>query len=250
MTNVINIQTQDGNLTVSSRDVAEHFEKKHCHVLDSIESLRAQTTSTENSVNLFIASIYTDSYGREQKEYLLTRDGFTLTAMGFTGAKALQWKMKYIEAFNEMERVIKQSFENLSPQLQLLINMEHQQKEQAKAITKVENKVEKLELKIETFSKPLEETWRDDMNSIINGLCKQNNLNYQTFRGELYNELEIQASCNLKARVSRLKERMDKAGAKYTDRKAITKLHVIDQDNKLKLIFEGIVKKYQMRYSG
>ncbi|OLS02913.1 phage regulatory protein Rha [Tissierella creatinophila DSM 6911] len=44
------------------------------------------------------------------KKYLLTRDGFTLLAMGFTGQKALKWKLKYIEAFNKMEKALKEIY--------------------------------------------------------------------------------------------------------------------------------------------
>ena len=42
--------------------------------------------------------------------YLMNRDGFSLLAMGFAGKKALQWKLKYIEAFNEMEETLKQDY--------------------------------------------------------------------------------------------------------------------------------------------
>ena len=52
----------------------------------------------------FEESSYINSQNKEQPEYLMTRDGFTLLAMGFTGAKAMQWKIKYAEAFNTMER--------------------------------------------------------------------------------------------------------------------------------------------------
>lgn len=52
----------------------------------------------------FQLSGYKDPTGRTLPEYLMTRDGFTLLAMGFTGAKAMQWKIKYAEAFNTMER--------------------------------------------------------------------------------------------------------------------------------------------------
>jgi len=48
-----------------------------------------------------------DKYGRNQKIYLMNRDGFSLLCMGFTGKKALEWKLKYIEAFNEMEEKLK-----------------------------------------------------------------------------------------------------------------------------------------------
>ena len=58
---------------------------------------------------LFIESKYQHPQNKQYyKEYLLTRDGFSLLVMGFTGAKALQWKLKYIEAFNKMEQYIKE----------------------------------------------------------------------------------------------------------------------------------------------
>ena len=48
-----------------------------------------------------------DSYGRMQKAYYMNRDGFSLLVMGFTGAEAIEWKLKYIEAFNAMEKKLK-----------------------------------------------------------------------------------------------------------------------------------------------
>ena len=54
--------------------------------------------------NMFIESEYKNSRGRTYKQYLINRDGFSLLAMGFTGKEALNWKLKYIEAFNEMEK--------------------------------------------------------------------------------------------------------------------------------------------------
>lgn len=54
----------------------------------------------------FIISEYTDEQGKPRKQYILTRDGFTLLAMGFTGAKAMQFKVAYINAFNRMESII------------------------------------------------------------------------------------------------------------------------------------------------
>jgi len=250
MNSLININNSNGVLTVSSRQVADDFDKEHKHVKSAIENVSQQIRSDENSANLFIPSIYTDSCNRQQKEYLLTRDGFSLLVMGFTGAKALEWKLKYINAFNEMEQAIKQNVSNLSPQLQLLISMELQQKQQAEQIAKVSDKVDKLETVIENIAQPIIGNWCDEMNAKINKMVIENKLNFSVFKGELYNELEVQASCNLETRRSRMRERMDKAGAKYADRKALTKIQVINTDDKLKLIFEGIVKKYQMRYAG
>ena len=104
--NVVIINDVNKILTVSTLQIAEHFGKKHKNVIQAIENLKADT-SAEFSANLFFESTYPDSYGRSQKYYECTRDGFTLLAMGFTGDKALEWKIKYIEAFNRMEKTIK-----------------------------------------------------------------------------------------------------------------------------------------------
>ena len=102
MKNLINITEKDGQLVVSSRQVAENFEKQHKDVLESICKLISQMSTAENSA-LFIKSDYIASNGKRNPEYLMTRDGFSLLVMGFTGNKALEWKLKYIEAFNHME---------------------------------------------------------------------------------------------------------------------------------------------------
>jgi len=106
MNELINIEKKDGVLLVSSREVAERFGKEHKHVLESITNIGQQMSTAEFSA-LFKNSTYKASNGKTNPEYLLTRDGFSLLAMGFTGAKALEWKLKYLEAFNKMEEVIK-----------------------------------------------------------------------------------------------------------------------------------------------
>jgi anti-repressor protein len=120
MNELINISNHNGNLVVSSREVAINFEKQHKHIMESIRDLE---TSVEKSAHLFITSTYKDSYGRDQNEYLLTRDGFSLLVMGFTGKKALEWKLKYIEAFNKMEKTLQET-KRLSPMEQLKLQYE------------------------------------------------------------------------------------------------------------------------------
>ena len=100
-------RTEDGKLVVSSRRVADDFGKRHDQVLRDIEVYKNRI-STPQFCGLFIKSEYKDSLNRSQEEYLLTRDGFSLLVMGFTGTKALEWKLKYIEAFNVMERKLKE----------------------------------------------------------------------------------------------------------------------------------------------
>jgi len=88
---------------VSSLQIAEAFEKDHKNVLAKINELVGECPSDFGQLN-FQPANYLDAQGKSREQFLLTRDGFSLLVMGFTGAKALAWKVRYIEAFNEMER--------------------------------------------------------------------------------------------------------------------------------------------------
>lgn len=99
--NGIILSTQNGEPVVSSRQIAENFDKNHRDVLRAVDNLKEDV---RNFAQMFFESTEPDSYGREQRAYLMNRDGFTLLAMGFTGKAALEWKLKYIAAFNEMEK--------------------------------------------------------------------------------------------------------------------------------------------------
>ena len=96
-------------LTASSRQVADKFEKEHRHVLESIDKMKEQLSTAEFSA-LFMEGKYVASNGKKNKEYLMTRDGFSLLVMGFTGEKVLRWKLDYIKAFNEMEKELKRLY--------------------------------------------------------------------------------------------------------------------------------------------
>lgn len=95
---------EGGKVWVSSRDVAARFDKEHRHVLRAIDGLIKAAPSVEPNFGRYS---YIAENGKENPAYRMTRDGFTLLVMGFTGTDALQWKLKYIEAFNRMEAKIR-----------------------------------------------------------------------------------------------------------------------------------------------
>lgn len=99
MTDII-LSTQNGEPVASSRDVAKRFGKEHKHVLAAIR----QILLAENSATKFFHEGTFEYRGQKFPEYLMNRDGFSMLAMGFTGKEAVQWKLKYIEAFNQMEK--------------------------------------------------------------------------------------------------------------------------------------------------
>lgn len=90
---------------VSSLDVAETFEKNHRDVMESIRGIESNISTTEFSA-LFNLTSYTASNGKSNPMYLMTRDGFTLLAMGYTGEKAMKFKLAYIKQFNAMEKIL------------------------------------------------------------------------------------------------------------------------------------------------
>lgn len=104
MTDIV-FQGSEGQPLTNSVLVAEKFDKRHCDIIKKIKGLL--NDSPQKCGQFFVSSTYTDSSGKENLMYIMNRDGFTLLAMGFTGQKALQFKLDYIDAFNRMEQTIR-----------------------------------------------------------------------------------------------------------------------------------------------
>jgi len=113
MKDIINIKSQNGQAVVSSREVAEHFGKRHDKLMSEIKRMYFNLTDEGCAQNggdpLFMKTEYIHEQNNQKYPmYLMNRDGFSLLAMGFTGAKALEWKLKYIKAFNQMEASLRE----------------------------------------------------------------------------------------------------------------------------------------------
>lgn len=105
------VTSYNGVLVADSLEVAERFGKSHKNVLQTIDKLVTNLAAEFSATNAepesyFIPSDY-QNRGKTYKKYLLTRDGFSLLVMGFTGPAALHWKLLYIEAFNKMEQTLR-----------------------------------------------------------------------------------------------------------------------------------------------
>ena len=87
----------------TSLDIAETFEKEHKRVLQDIRELECSEDFRRHN---FVQSSYVNSQNKKQPMYYVTRDGFTLLAMGYTGEKAMKFKEGYIRQFNAMEKLL------------------------------------------------------------------------------------------------------------------------------------------------
>lgn len=104
------VSVNHGQIVTNSRQVAVHFEKQHQHVIRDIENIvdKAEEKDASKIGRMFFETTMPDVYGRMKRVYLMNRDGFSLLVMGFTGAKALEWKLKFLDAFNTMEKALRE----------------------------------------------------------------------------------------------------------------------------------------------
>lgn len=136
MTDII-LSTQNGEPVASSRQIAENFGKEHRNVMRDVDSLKKDVLNFEQ---MFFETETPDSYGRPQRTYLMNRDGFSLLVMGFTGKAALEWKLKYIQAFNEMEKKLSTpQMPKLSKELQALFLLDDRTQRQEQRLSALEN---------------------------------------------------------------------------------------------------------------
>lgn len=119
----VKFSTNENKIFCTSLDVARVFGKQHKHVLADIQRILndLQEIGTSNDLPNFrqvvrISKTTNPKNGklvnRKMPMYNLTRDGFSLLAMGFTGKKALRWKISFINAFNEMEKLLQKEIQS------------------------------------------------------------------------------------------------------------------------------------------
>lgn len=133
------IMKSEQALTTSLK-VAEKFQKNHRDVMRAIRNLTAQNCAVGK---MFVEGTYINKQRHEQPMYYMNRDGFTLLAMGFTGKDAMKFKLDYIEAFNKMEKTIREQKLPQTPEERLALTMKVAIRLD-KRVTNVEKKVDYL----------------------------------------------------------------------------------------------------------
>ena len=176
---------QNDQVITTSLLVAETFEKEHRNVLKSIRKLMSATNVAV--AQMFDETTYVNEQGKEQPMFFMNRDGFTLLAMGFSGEKALEFKVKYINAFNKMETELKSqqtkqlsAAESLLQSVQLLVAherqlaiLEHNQKNMQGAISSLYDKVYGMQFQTNMIEQKLNN--EIDRYTVI-GYCSAHNI--------------------------------------------------------------------------
>ena len=137
----------DKRVVTNSLIVAEKFGKRHDHILRDIEKLEKDLP---NFGEMFTPSVEYDMYNRTRKIYIMNRDGWTLLVMGFTGSKAMKFKVDYINRFNAMEEKLKALSEPEKPKLPMTY------KEALLALVEAEEEKEAMQLQISEYQPKVE----------------------------------------------------------------------------------------------
>ena len=205
----------------------------------------------EENVDYWAFVINDEWGGQATTDYKLTASFAKKLSMKGNGEKAEQARKYFITVEDKAKEMVINR-QQLSPQMQMLYGMldgqaklELEQKRQAEQIEKVEATVTTMK---EIFIEPIGD-WKNDINTRVREISIKSGIPYQEFYGHMYGELENVAHCSLSRLQSAKKKRMENAGnTKTAIKDGTTKIAVIYDKPQLKAIFEGIVKRYAMRY--
>jgi len=233
-------------LTLDSRDVAEMVGKKHAHLLRDIENyIEYLGESKIGLADFFIESTYSDAQGKGRPNYQITKKGCEFIAHKLTGQKGAIFTATYINRFHEMEDQLKAPMQELSPQLQLLINMELEQKKLTAEVKETKKEVQAIRDTIVINPKA---EWRQETNRILTAIGK-NLGDYSMSRNETYEALKARANCRPNVLVNNLKKRALDNGMAPSKADKLNLLDVLENDPRLREIYITIVKEMAIKYN-
>ncbi|GIP02059.1 hypothetical protein J28TS4_04660 [Paenibacillus lautus] len=237
----LQVINKNGQLLVDSRDVAEMINVRHADLLERIGGY-AQHLENGNfrSQDFFIPNSYKVAGNNKTYDcYLITRKGCDMVANKMTGEKGVLFTAAYVTKFEEMEKAQAVDLTGLSPQLQLLIAMEHRQ-------LQIEQRQQQTESQLTTIKETFlqrDDNWRQKINGLLNGAARRSGMDHKEVRNLSYQTLKDRTNCKLETRLENLRNRLADSGATKTRIADANKLDVIESDKMLKEIYTTIVKE-------
>lgn len=246
MNELIHIINENGVPVVSSREVAEHFGKEHGKVIRAIEQHILDLASTEPKVAWFIETTYRDKKGEPRKEYFMTRDGFSLLVMSFNNTRdVLAWKLKYIEAFNAMEKqLVTQKPACIED---VLIQSLQEMKEVKLQIAATNKRVDDIREVVALNPNG----WRDDARRLIVKIAQSwgGNEFIKDVNAEVFRLVDARGGVSLATRLTNKRQRMAEEGVCKSKRDKLNKVDIIAEDKKLIEIYLAIVKEMAVQHN-
>lgn len=187
---------------------------------------------------------------RQQNDVtLITESGYLMLVKSFTDDLAWKVQRELVKGYfraRKQARPMTQA-ELILAQSQLMVEQERRLAALESRFDRTENTMQKT---MNIFSAPACEAddWCEKMNHEINTLVEQYGLNHQTFRSELYTQVEQEAGVDIGVRQKRRRNRMKENGATTTECKNVSKLSIVGSDKKLRAIFESVLRRRAAKF--
>lgn len=178
--------------------------------------------------------------GVPEKVTLITESGYLMLVKSFTDDLAWKVQRELVNSYFRVEQM-RTAFSDLSPQLQLLINIETRQREQEKALAAMNNRIDNMK---EVISLDVH-SWRKDAQHLISKIANVNGGfdSMKDIYNEIYRLVEERAGVSLSTRLTNKRRRMADEGICKSKRDKLTKIDIIADDKKLIEIYIAIVKE-------
>ncbi|WP_328801996.1 Rha family transcriptional regulator [Paenibacillus sp. LX16] len=240
---------ENGKMVTDSLIVAQVFGKEHKHVIRDINNMECSVEFRESNFGL---TSYQSAQNKALPKYILTQDGFSFLAMGYTGKEAARFKEMYIGEFNRMRNELTLNTQQLSPELQMFSqifnSVARMELEQSKLQSDVTAVKKQLDNQAEILAlNPTE--WRKKVTSLLNGIAKERGGYdaHRDVRNESYELLEARAKCDLSTRLTNKRRRMLEEGTSKSRVDKVNRMDVIAEDARLTEVYLAIVKEMAIR---
>ncbi len=246
--------------TINSREIAKQVGKAHKDLMRDIRQYIGYLAESKDGLGdfggerkvapseFFIESTYTSEQGKKLPCYECTKQGCEMIGNKMIGKKGVQFTAYYVQQFNQMEQHIKEEvdYSQLSPKLQMMLQLGQALAKQEMATKRIEDKVDNISEIVALNSTD----WRKDARTLINKIAqlKGGFGAYQEVQTAIYEELERRASCRLSIRLTNMRGNAALNGASKSKIDKMNKLDVIAEDKKLLEIYLAVVKEFAIQH--
>ncbi|MDR1465412.1 MAG: Rha family transcriptional regulator [Oscillospiraceae bacterium] len=241
--------------TIPSTEVAEIIGKEHMHLMRDIRTYRDYLSapkedapildSPPNPADFFIESSYVNTQNKQQPCYLCTKMGCEFIAHKLTGQKGTLFTAAYVQRFNQMEQA-GLNLNELSPTLQVLIQLETTQREHQHQLNAVNRRMDNV-AEVLALS-PTQ--WRKDASQLVTKIARK--MGGTEHIGDVYAEIhklvDERGGVSLATRLTNKRQRMAAEGVCKSTRDKLRKTDVIADDKKLIEIYIAIVKELAIKH--
>lgn len=182
---------------------------------------------------------------------LITKSGYLMLIKSFRDDLSWRLQRELVRGYFELLEQKKQEAQPKS-QSEIILLLAQQNVDMERKLTAIEDSQRRTDERIEKvkdiLSQPVKEDWQHNTLKEVYDICMKNGIDYATAFRELYAELEKVAHCNLSTRLNHVKERMKMNGAAQSQINKKHKIHVINDDEKLRMMFDIIRKRWALKY--